>query len=361
MGAGAGSGRRARCHTMRVVRRPRIALTALVMATSLTVVATSAPAPAGELVLPPTTTAAERIVDDYNAKNTLNNATLSIEGQAAIETPPIKTIDDAVFREHMGRGETTLGDPFTVDEVEVFVPDQSSYPLVFLALETLTSPELLDESTTQLLVFTQSGADEPWKVTLAASLLPDVETPRVATDEHGLATLVTGKDAASLQVHPRKLATKLARLWQRSAGGAAISKPFAPGLLTTQAVALFLGELEQLPVNEASVDFTFEPSESQPLCVAAPGSGALCFFVVSYRAVLDPVSGVFVQPPTREALTGLVVPGEYGSVTFDRIAIVLAEVPERSGLGRVDVIGVYNGLISAETSPRGVGAPDNAV
>lgn len=333
----------------------------LVMATSLTQVATAAPAPAGELVLPPTTTAAERIVDDYNAKNTLNNATLSIEGQAAIEAPPIKAIDDAVFREYMGRGETTLGDPFTVDDVEVFVPDQSSYPLVFLALETLTSPERPDEPSTQLLVFTQAGADEPWKATLAASLLPDIDAPRVAIDEHGLATLVTGKEAAALQVHPRKLAKRLARLWQRSAGGASISKPFAPGLLTTDAVALFIGELEQLPLNEASVDFTFTPSESQPLCVAARGGGALCYFVVSYRATLDPVSGVFVQPPTRETLTGLVVPGEYGSVTFERTAILLAEVPKRAPLGRVDVIGVYNGLISTETSPRGVGAPDDAV
>lgn len=331
------------------------------MVTNLMLVATTAPAPAGELVLPPTTTAAERIVEDYNAKNTLNNATLSIEGQAAIEAPPIKTIDDAVFREHMGRGETTLGDPFTVDEVEVFVPDQSSYPLVFLALETLTSPELPDESTTQLLVFTQSGADEPWKATHAASLLPDIETPRVATDEHGLATLVAGEDAAALHVHPRKLAKRLARLWQRSADGASISKPFAPGLLTTDAVALFLGELEQLPINESSVDFTFTPSESQPLCVAARGNGALCYFQVSYRATLDPVSGVFVQPATRDTLTGLVVPGEYGSVTFERTAILLAAVPKRTGLGRVDVIGVYNGLISAETSPRGVDAPNEAV
>ncbi|MEX0666116.1 MAG: hypothetical protein WD598_15300 [Acidimicrobiia bacterium] len=345
------------------MRKLRFALTAVlvVVSTSATLVATSAPAPAGELVLPPTTTAAERIVDDYNARNTLNNATLNVEGQAEIEAPPIKTIDDSVFREYRGRGETTLGDPFTVNEVEVFVPDQSSYPLTFFALERLTSPELPDEPTTQLLAFAQASADEPWKATLAASFLPEADVPDVATDDHGLATLVKGKQAASLQVNPRKLAPKLARLWQRSAAGGAISKPFEPGLLTTDAVALFLGEIEQLPINEARVDFAFRPSESQPVCVAARDGGALCFFVISYSATLDPVSGAFEQPLTRETLTGLVVPGEYGSVTFERAAIVLAAVPKRTRLGRVDVVGVYNGLISVETSPRGVGAPDDAV
>lgn len=347
---------------MRSVRTPRIALvTALLASTSVTLVAASAPAPAGELVLGPTTTAAERIVDEYNAKNTLNNATLNIEGQAEIETPPIKTIDDAVFRELQGRGETTVGDPFTVDDVEVFVPEQSSYPLTFLALERLTSPELPDESTTQLLVFTQASAQEPWKAALAASFLPDADVPNVATDDNGLATLVTGNQAAALQVHPRKLAPKLARLWQRSADGGAISKPFQPGILTTDAVSLFIGEIEQLPINEASVKFAFRPAESQPVCVAARGGGALCFFVISYRATLDPVSGVFEQPATRETLTGLVIPGEYGSVTFERTAIVLAAVPTRTRLGRIDVVGVYNGLISVETSPRGVSAPDEAV
>jgi len=338
--------------------RPHRAIAALVVSL-VAAVAPAAPGGAGDLVLPPTATAAERIVSDYNAKNTLNNATLSIEGQAAIEAPPIKAIDDAAFREFQGRGQTTLDDPFTVDGVEVFVPEQDGYPLNFLAYEELSSPDQ-PEPVQQFLVFSQTNADEAWKVTHAASFIPGAAVPEVAVDRNGLTAIVDGSDS-SLQVKPTKLAAKLAKLWQRTADGAGISKPFEPGLLTTESLAVFLGELELLPLNEARVEFAFESAESQPVCFASAGDGALCFFVISYRATLDPVSGVFVQPATRDALTGLVVPGEYGSVTFERSAIVLAAVPKRTRLGRVDVIGFYNGLIAAETSPRGVGAPTDAV
>jgi len=338
----------------RMTRARRVAVLLVILAG----VVPTIPASAGDLVLPPTETAAERIVDDYNDRNTLNNATLDIEGQAAIEAPPIKTIDDATFREYLGRGQTTLDDPFTVDEVEVFVPEQDSYPLVFVAFEEISAPD--QEPVQQLLVFSQASADDGWKVTHAASFLPDADVPEVARDRNGLARIVEGSDS-SLQVKPTKLGPKLARLWRRVADGAAISKPFEPGLLTTESIAVFLSELELLPINEANVELTFEPAESQPLCFAAEDDGALCFFVMSYTARLDPVSGVFEQPATREPLTGLVPPGEFGSVTFVRSAIVLAAVPKRARLGRVDLVGFYNGLISAETSPRGVDAPTDAV
>ncbi len=343
------------------MRTPRfLTLAALAGVVGTTLVSTSVSAPAGELVLPPTRTAAERIVDEYNEVNANNNATLDIEGQAAIEAPPIKTIDDATFREYQGRGETTLSDAFTVDDVSVYVPDQSSYPLTFLAFETI-SAEGQAASSQQFLVFAKESSDAPWKATYAAALVPDAVVPRVATDQDELATLVKGKRADSLHVNPTKLAPKLARLWQRSAGGVAIAKPFSPGLLTTDAINVFIGQLEQLPLNEARVDFKFTSSESQPVCFATVGDGALCFFVVNYTATLDPVSGAFVQDDTRAPLSGLVPPGEYGGVIFEHTAILLAAVPKRSKLARVDVIGLYSGLVAAEGTPPGVRAPSDAV
>ena len=343
------------------VGTPRLlALAALAGVVGITLVSTAVVAPAGELVLPPTRTAAERIVADYNEVNANNNATLDIEGQAAIEAPPIRSIDDATFREFQGRGQTTLGDEFAVDDVTVFVPDQSKYPLMFLALERITSPAAT-ESNQQFLVFAKASSDAPWKATFAAALLPDATVPRVATDQDDLATLVTGQLAASLQVNPTKLGPKLARLWQRSARGVAIAKPFSPGLLTTEAVNLFLGRLEQLSLNESRVDFDFTSSESQPVCFASVGDGALCFFVIDYTATLDPVSGSFVQDDGRATLSGLVTPGEYGGVIFEYTAIVLAAVPKQGKLARVDVVGFYNGLVAAEALPRGVDIPADAV
>jgi hypothetical protein len=140
-----------------------------------------------------------------------------------------------------------------------------------------------------------------------------------------------------------------------------VAKPFEAGLLTTDATAVFLSELEQLPIPESNVDFEFRSTESQPVCFASEDRGALCFFVINYRARLEPVSGVYEQDGSREALTGLVVPGEYGGVIFDRTALVLAAVPKRSKLARVDVIGLYNGLVAAEGTPKGVEAPGDAV
>lgn len=324
---------------------------------------TAAPAPAGELVLPPTQSAAERIVDEYNAKNDANNASLDIEGQAAIEGAPIKTIDDVAYHEAFGRGETRLGegaDIRDISDISVFVPDQSSYPLTFLAFERFASPDGSSVNE-QFLVFAKTSSDSPWKVTHAASLLPDAIVPDVATDEHGLATLVKGKLASKLQVNPTKLSPKLARLWQDSAEGVPIAKPFEPGLLTTDAGAVFLNELEQLPINESRVDFKFRSTETQPLCFATDAAGALCFFVINYRATLDPVSGIYVQDDSRVTLTGLVVPGEYGGAIFERTALVLAAVPKRSNLARVDVIGFYNGLVAAQGTPKGVNVPGDAV
>ncbi|MSO78117.1 MAG: hypothetical protein EXQ79_00740 [Acidimicrobiia bacterium] len=343
---------------MRIRRRAAFLAVAGVMSASFLVTAT--PAPAGELVLPPTQSAAERVVDEYNSANDVNNAHLDIEGQAAIEGAPIKTIDDVAFHEAFGRGDTSLGSSADIDNISVFVPDQSSYPLTFLAFERFTSSDTGNVNE-QFLVFAKASSDAPWKVTHAASLLPDVSVPDVATDQDGLATIVKGKGASRLQVNPTKLSPKLAKLWQNSADGVPIAKPFEPGLLTTDAAAVFLGELEQLPINESNVDFQFRSTETQPLCFASADQAALCFFVINYRATLDPVSGVYEQDDSRETLTGLVVPGVYGGVIFDRTAIVLASVPRRSKLARVDVIGLYNGLVAAEGTPQGVDALGDAV
>jgi hypothetical protein len=97
------------------------------------------------------------------------------------------------------------------------------------------------------------------------------------------------------------------------------------------------------------------------VCFASSAEGALCFFVINYRTTLEPTSGVYVQDGSRETLTGLVVPGEYGGVIFDRTAIVLAAVPKRAKLARVNVVGMYNGLVKAEGTPKGLDVPNDAV
>jgi hypothetical protein len=56
-----------------------------------------------------------------------------------------------------------------------------------------------------------------------------------------------------------------------------------------------------------------------------------------------------------------VAPGEYGGAILDRTAIVLAQVPKRANLARVSVIGLYNGLVAAQGTPKGVQIPSDTV
>ena len=321
------------------------------------VTALAAPASA-QVVLPPTQAAAEQVVNQYIQANTHNNNTLDVEGQAAIEDAPIKPIDDALFREYRGRGKTTLAENVTNDSVKVFRPDQSSYPLSFLALQRSHDP---NAKVRQYLLFGKASAADPWKVSMAAQLLDRAATPKLKVDSDGFAKVVTDQAAAALVVKPTELAPKLAKVWDKSLNGVPTSKDFEPGVLTTDVSATFVGELQQLPLSQAKVDFKFTPGENRPSCFATSRGGALCLFVVTIRETLKPASGSFVQPPTREPLTGLIAPGSYKEVHFDRTAILVAAVPKRGKLARADVIGIYEGLTHADAIPGAADQPGTSV
>lgn len=327
----------------KVPRRAFVALLLLIAG----VVATATPGSA-QVVLPPTQSAAEKIVNDYIQANTRNNASLDLAGQDAVEDAPIKTIDDAVFQEFFGRGKTTLGEEnVTINDVKVFVPDQSSYPLTFVALQSSTSPTQ-QGPTRQYLIFVKANEASPWRVSMAAQLLGDVAAPKLKVDGDGFVRLLTGSAASSLAVKPDSLSPQLAKLWKQSTNGIATSKLFSPGPLTTDVAAVLVGALQQLPLGEARVAFDFARAENRATCLATTKGGALCFFVVTFQETLEPTNGTFVQPDTREPLTGHVAPGEYGQVRFDRTAILAAAVPKRGKLTRVDVIGIYEGIVRAE-------------
>ncbi len=304
--------------------------------------------------LPVSESEALRVLEEHVEKNEQNNATLDIEGQGAIEAPPLRTIDDALFREYQGRGETTLGETTTIDDLDVFIPDQSRYPLMFLASETFTSPDSPDR-TQQLLLFVKPTEDDPWRTTMAAQLLG--EMPELDIDEFGLARLVGPKAAAKLEVKPSQLSKKLASLWTRTLDEPLpASATFEPSLLTTAITQLLVFSLEKLDLPETNVEFEFKAAENQPVCFGAEG-GAFCFFVMSIRESLEPVTGRFEQPDSRDVLGGLIPPGDYGGAQLDRLAILAGFVPNRARNELVQVIGLYEGLVRAEGTPGRASAP----
>ena len=61
-----------------------------------------------------------------------------------------------------------------------------------------------------------------------------------------------------------------------------------------------------------------------------------------------------MQPDTREVFGGLIEPGQYGQVRYDRLAVLAASVPPKSAKHeRVDIIGIYDGVVSASAVAPG--------
>ncbi len=288
--------------------------------------------------------AAEQVARDYADANARNNATLDVEGQAAIEDPPIRAIDDATFREYRGRGQTSLGQDIRVEDRRIYVPQQSGYPLRFLSSERVVFGG--EPAARQLLLFVKTSESAPWRVSMAAQVVK-ASLPKLRTDSDGLARLVGADAEPALKVKPDALAPKLAKLWD---SGRSTSKTFEPGPLTTGAVDSFVQSLSATGIGQARVRFEFGPAEDRPVCFQTTGRGALCFFVVSVSERLRPRSGsAFVQPDNRQPLTGLVPPGEYRQGSYDRTAILVAKVPKRAdAAARIDVIGIYEGIVKAD-------------
>jgi hypothetical protein len=294
---------------------------------------------------------AKRIVREYNEINAANNDSLSVEGQAGIEAAPILLIDDTTFREYQGRGETTLDEDARVDQVRVFVPEQTGYPRQFLATERVTSG---GSKYRQVLVFVQAAEGDDWKVTMAAQLDASDRLPRPLVDRDGASRLVDADHAGDLVARPEALSAELAQVWTRANGEErAPSRVFADGPLTTGVIDVFINRLSNTGVT-AEVDFQFAPADEYPaVAYRTEDGGAVVLFAVDARELLRPIDGegALVQPESRGPLSGLVLPGSYASVVYDRIALVVASVPPEGAKARATALGIYDGTVSVAVSP----------
>jgi hypothetical protein len=323
-------------------------IVAMIAMLASTVVGGVAPAPAQDRPPPLTPKQALRIVNDYDRKNARNNDTLDLEGQAMIETPPIQPLDDATFREYEGRGKSSLNDQRKISQRRVFVPEQAGFPLQFLASERSTSPD--SDPITQLLLFVRPTEGDRWKVSMAATII-GAPVPKLLVEDDGFARLLDADHAAGLVLPPAELPAAISGLWSRAAAGqGGDAAPFAPGPFTTDAVANFINVLAQMRID-GRVDFAFAPHETPQVCYRATADGALCFFAVTVTEIVRPTGATFVQPRSRQKFGGLVVPGEYVEVRYERLAILAAVVPNTRGTALVDVVGIYDGVVSATATP----------
>ncbi len=295
---------------------------------------------------------AREIVRGYQAVNATNNETLNVERQRAIEADPILAIDDATFREYQGRGETTLGEGrTTTDEVRVFVPAPGPVtPRQFLVTERISSG---GASFRQVLLFVQAAEGDPWKVSMAAQLETGERLPALLVDRAGAAQLVDADHAADLRARPEALAPDLVQVWTRAAGEErAPSAVFADGALTTGIIDAFVNRLGQTGLV-AQVDFSFATDDDHPpAAYRTKRGGALVLFAVRSRELIRPLDGEAAvrQPGSREPLGGLVPPGAYASVQFERVAIVLANVPRAGTKAKAEILGIYDGNVGVSAT-----------
>jgi hypothetical protein len=332
--------------------RPRwVAPSAIVVALAVLSVSVHASAQVPTTSISPAE--AKRIVREYSTINSANNASLNVEGQTGIEAAPILLIDDTTFREYQGRGESTLDEDARVDQVRVFVPEQTGYPRQFLATERVTSD---GSKYRQVLVFVQAAEGDSWKVTMAAQMDASVRLPRLLVDRDGASRLVDADHAGDLVARPEALAGELAQVWTRANGEErAPSTVFADGPLTSGVIDAFINRLAGTGVT-AEVDFQFAPADEYPaVAYRTEGGGALVLFAVDTRELLRPIDGegALEQPESRETFGGLVLPGRFASVIYDRIALVVASVPPEGGKARAAALGLYDGTVAVEVSPSG--------
>lgn len=323
------------------------------MVTAVSMASLGAPAIAAQESPPALTVAqAKRVARQYDRANTRNNNTLDLAGQAKIEGVPILPIDDFFFHDHQGRGEQSLGDQLPLDRLRVQVPEQSGYPLQFLAAEEIGDG---DATIQQLLVFARPSEGEPWKVTMAAQLVGE-DLPKLPTNRDGFVRLLDADAAGALKVAPDQLATRVADLWATAAGEErAPTRDFEDGPLTTGIVDGFISELFESGIR-GNVDYQFEAAGEFPVVgYRAADDRGLCFFVVRVHETITPISSDgLVQPRGRDVFGGALEPGQYGEVRYERLAILAASVPPASATrAKVRIIGIYDGAVSVAGDPPG--------
>ena len=142
---------------------------------------------------------AEQVVASYVSAARAAN---TVAAYNAVQGPPLSVLSDAQIG--VAPPNNTM---FTLTNVQVFVPRQTTYPAQFLALATepgSTNPDFR--------VFTKRSVGAPWK---AVYLTPaPSSTPTIFVDANDYARTVTG--AAGLRVEPATLPHTLAAYFQQS-------------------------------------------------------------------------------------------------------------------------------------------------
>ncbi len=256
---------------------------------------------------------AEQVVASYVSAASAAN---TVAAYNAVQGPPLSVLSDAQIG--VAPPNNTM---FTLTNVQVFVPRQTTYPAQFLALATepgSTNPDFR--------VFTKRSVGAPWK---AVYLTPaPSSTPTIFVDANDYARTVTG--AAGLRVEPATLPHTLAAYFQQSlkANRSAPSRIFDSSLSGYVLNLIKADTANRETVTAAATTFPVYSYRTY-------NGGALSFVTLRFHLHAVPAgTATTVDPTAIFALLGQ-VPGltqaqPYRSIDIDLLAQLALTVPPAS-------------------------------
>lgn len=292
------------------------------------------PSSAGQGAL--TMAQASQVLANYTAANNTANAQRSDSLLATIETGSSYAVDAGLYQAQQAENAATYP-AFGPQREQYYIPRETAYPRWFVVQVSnadLDTPAKI--TSTEYLLFTQTGPGAPWKNAVEPYVLSGAAVPPVALGDGGLATPVTSATALAVPVgqiaqvtassldgtamngtaqlpNPGNLADLMDRaFWQGKLPASSVADAHTPsgpvyGLRTTDGGALLFY------ADAAQLTLTAPAGEAMHLTI--PGfyspSQALTTATIAYQeqfATYDPPSGGGMT-------SGLRVVADYSGIT----------------------------------------------
>ena len=229
--------------------------------------------------------------------------------------------------------------------VRVFVPRQTTYPVVFLSVRNQAQSDPsgapTGKSVQVLEVFRRASAAEAWRNTGYAEIAPGLEAKLdIAVDREGYATFADGAPGG----HDLSViyTTYMAALL--SGHPAPADKRVLAGPLTDQFVAQLQHALAQLPGVKGVASFSASSSQTG-LMLKSNAGGRFVIFDNQYDLATTPLTGGCIT-----AGPGSGAPGSYASVTQHLLQNVGALVAPGAA-GSVAIVAESDSAVGVDTRP----------
>ncbi|MGD0699632.1 MAG: hypothetical protein ABSA02_07110 [Trebonia sp.] len=259
---------------------------------------TPAPRKTAVAAAPPLTlTAAEAALAAYTTVNNSANAQRSDSELAMVETGGSYAIDAGLYQVQRADGAAPYP-AFAPATATYYIPgaEPAGGPRWFVArVANAFSANPKKVTSTEYLLFTQTGPGGTWRNAVEPYLLPGADAPQIAIGGNGLATAVS-VTSASLATAPGQLAGLTAASLDDA--GRAVSVPEPGDLADRSDQKLWQGKLPTATVTDTHASAT----GSQTFALRTTNGGALVFYTDSAELTITPPAGSELR---------LTVPGLY--------------------------------------------------